>query len=431
MQLFRALKYPNYRLFFVGQSISLIGTWMQHVAMAWLVYQLTHSAFWLGVMGFAGHIPYLLFSPLAGVLADRWNRYRILYLTQILSLVQAIFLALLTLTGVIQLWHLIALVFVLGSINAFDIPTRQSFFVELVGNKKDLGNAIALNSSMFNFARLVGPALAGIVIAVAGEGICFLINATTFLPILLALSLMKVSKQKKKLSPAPVWHSFQAGFRYIFGFPPLRSILFLMGFVGFIGMPFTVLFPVFASEILGAGPKTYGFLVASAGVGALVGALTMASRKNVLGLEKLIALCCCLFGLGLMAFAYSKFLVLSVLILFFVGFALMIQMSSTNIVFQTIVEDDKRGRLMSFYSISIIGTSPFGHLLIGALASKMGAPLTLSLCGFAIFVAALLFAKKLPMLKKKMHPVYVKMGILPEVASGIQTATNLTTPPED
>lgn len=431
MHLFRALKYKNYRLFFIGQSISLVGTWMQHVALAWLVYRLTGSAFWLGLLGFAGHIPNFLFAPVAGVLADRWNKIKILHITQTLSLVQAVVLAWFVIGGFILPWQLIVFAAVLGVINAADIPTRQAFFVDLVGNKKDLGNAIALNSSMFNFARLLGPALAGILIALKGEGICFVVNAVSFLPIIFALLFMKVLKRKRVLAGTPVWHGLKEGVHYIWKFTPIRDILLLLAFVGLIGMPFTLLFPIVAKEILNGGPELYGFLVAAAGVGALAGALTLASKKDVLGFEKLIAVCSFLFGLSLIAFSQSRELILSMVILFFAGFTLMIQMASTNTVLQTIVEDDKRGRLMSFFSLSIIGTAPFGHLLVGALANSISTQATLLICGIACIAGALFFTRRLPQLKKKMHPVYVKMGLIPEVVSGIQSATNLTAPPED
>jgi len=431
MQLFRALKYKNYRLFFVGQAISLVGTWMQHMAMAWLVYRLTESPFWLGVLGFAGHIPNFLFAPLAGVLADRWNKYRILQVTQVLSLLQACVLAFLTLSGLIHVRELILFSAFLGLINALDIPTRQSFFVELIGNKNDLGNAIALNSSMFNLARLLGPAIAGVLIVTFGEGICFLINAVTFIPIIVALHLMKLTKRIRELPNKPVWHGLKEGVRYIFGFPPIRDLLFLLAFIGLFGMPFTVLFPVFASEVLQGSAKTYGLLVASAGVGALFGALTLAYRKSVLGLEKFIALSSGIFGFSLIAFAFSKDLLISLAALFVGGFVLMIQMASTNTVFQTIVEDDMRGRLMSFFTLAFIGTAPFGHLMVGTAAHHFGPKLTLMVCGIVCVLGSLIFTRKIPALKKKMHPVYVKMGIIPEVASGIQTVTNLTSPPED
>lgn len=398
---------------------------MQHLAMAWLVYTLTHSAFWLGVMGFAAHLPHLLVSPIAGVLADRWNRQKILHLTQALSLWQAAILTLLTLGGVIELWHLILLASILGLINSVDIPTRQSFFIELIDHKKDISNAIALNSSMFNLARLLGPALAGVLIAVSGEGVCFLINTFTFIPIIIILFRMKLKKRKRKISEEPVWHGLKEGVNYIAQFSPIRDMLILMAFIGLFGMPFTILLPVFASEVLGSGAEVYGILAATTGVGALFGALAIASKKNILGLEKLIALSSCLFAIGVIAFSQSHFLLLSICVLFWVGFALMMQMASTNSVLQTIVDDDKRGRVMSFYSIAIIGTAPFGNLLVGTLASWFGVSFALLITGTVCFVGAAIFMRQLSSIRKRMHPHYVRMGILPEVASGIGEATSL------
>ncbi len=425
MSLFRALKYKNYRLFFIGQSISLVGTWMQHLAMAWLVYRITGSAFWLGVVGFAGHIPNLLFAPVAGVLADRWNRVKILHLTQALSLWQAAILALLTLGGVVELWHVIALAAILGLINAVDIPTRQSFFVELIDNKNDIGNAIALNSSMFNFARLLGPALAGILIAFYGEGVCFLVNVFTFIPIMVALFLMKLSKRKKSRKDVAVWNGLKEGIAYIRKFSPIQEMLLLMGFIGLFGMPFTILLPVFASEILNGGSETYGMLAASMGCGALAGALSMASKKNVLGFEKIIAFSAALFCMGVIVFSQMNGLISSLVVLFIIGFGLMMQMASTNTVLQTIVDDDKRGRVMSFYSISIIGTAPFGNLMVGALASRLGVSFALVVCGIVCSLGVLFFARQLSAIRKRMQPHYVRMGILPEVASALDQATSL------
>ena len=409
----------------MGQAISLLGTWVQHVAMAWLVYRMTGSAFWLGVVGFAGHIPHMFFSPVAGVLADKWDKKKILYLTQALSLWQAVMLTVLTLGQVIELWHVIGLAAFLGLVNAVDVPTRQSFFVELIEQKKDIGNAIALNSSTFNIARLLGPALAGLLIAMKGEGICFLINAVSFVPILVSLYFVRSPKRKKGESTIPVWRGFKEGARYLFQFSPIRDILFLMAFLGLFGMPFHILFPVFASEILHAGSKVYGALAAAVGLGALAGALVVASKKNVLGFEKIILFSSILFSVGMIAFSQSRSFFVALVVLFWAGLALMVQMACANTVIQMVVDDDKRGRVMSFYSMAIVGTAPFGSLLMGSLASHFGVSFALLLCGLICLAGALIFTRRLASIRKKIHPHYVKMGIVPEVASGLAQATTL------
>jgi len=410
--IFRALHHRNYRLFFGGQGVSLIGTWMQQIAMSWLVYRMTQSAFLLGVIGFLGQIPAFLLSPFAGVLIDRWNRHRILVGTQSLAMIQAFILAFLTLTGTIAIWHIIILALSLGFVNAFDMPTRQAFVVEMVETGEDLGNAIALNSFLFNGARLLGPSIGGILISLLGEGVCFLLNGISFIAVIAALLAMKMTKREIRSKSSHVLQGIKEGFTYAFGFPPIRSLLLLLGLVSLAAMPYTVLMPVFAKNILHGGPHTLGFLLGASGVGALVGAIYLASRKSVLGLGRLIVIALNIFGIGLIAFSVSRVLSLSLLLLAFTGFGMMVQMASTNTVLQTIVEEDKRGRVMSLYTMAFMGMVPFGSLLAGTLASKIGAPGTIMISGLACILGSILFARKLPALREMVRPIYIEKEIL-------------------
>jgi MFS family permease len=428
--IFRSLQYRNYRLFFGGQSISLIGTWMQRIALPWLVYRLSGSPFLLGVVGFAGQIPAFLLAPFAGVLIDRWNRHHILVATQILAMIQALALAFLFFIGAIEVWHIILLGIFLGVVNAFDMPARQSFVVEMVENREDLGNAIALNSSMVNSARLLGPSIAGALIATTGEGICFLLNGLSYLFVIVSLLMMKVTSRKVKNRDTQVLQGLKEGFSYAFGFTPVRSIILLLGLVSLMGMPYTLLMPIFAKEILHGSSHTFGFLMGASGIGALIGAFYLASRKSVLGLGKIIPLSAAIFGFGLIAFSLSHLFLLSLVLMLITGLGMIMQMASSNTILQTIVDDDKRGRVMSFYTMAFMGTAPFGSLLAGGLASSLGAPNTLIIGGISCVLGAIIFASKLSDLKKMVHPIYVRLGIISEVASGIQTATELTVPPE-
>jgi len=425
-----ALQYRNYRLFFGGQGISLIGTWMQRIAMWWLVYRLTNSPFLLGVVGFTGQIPIFLLTPFAGVLADRMNRQRVLVVTQTLAMIQALILALLVLAGAIAVWHIISLSIFLGLIDAFDMPVRQSFMVEIV-QTKDLGNAIALNSSIVNSAQLLGPSIAGILIAAMGEGVCFLLNAISYLFVIVSLLAMKITLKKMETQNTHVLQGIREGFSYAFGFMPIRSILLLLALVSLIGMPFRVVMPIFARDILHGGPHTLGFLMGSSGLGALGGSIYLASRKSVLGLEKWIALAASVFGIGLIAFSLSRVFWLSLFLILLASFGVMVQFASSNTVLQTIVDEDKRGRVMSFYAMALRGMAPFGSLLAGGLAGKIGAPNTLMIGGVSCFLFALVFARKLPLLREMVLPIYVRMGIVSEATSRIQSATKLTIPTED
>ena len=410
----RALKYRNYRLFFGGQGISLIGTWMQRLAVSWLIYRLTGSPFLLGIAGFASQIPTFILAPVAGVVADRYNRMRILILTQTLAMFQALILAVLVLTNAVEVWHIIALSLALGVINAFDMPARQSLVVEMIENREDLGNAIALNSSMFNGARLIGPSLGGILIATVGEGICFLINGLSFIAVIIALLYMKINAHPAENKGTRFLQGLKEGFVYAFGFLPIRSILLLLSLVSLMGMQYAVLMPIFAKDILHGGPNTLGFLMAASGIGALMGALYLASRHSVVGLGKWIPLATGTLGCGLIIFSFSRFFWLSLVLMLPIGFGLMVQMAASNTVLQTIVDDDKRGRLMSIYAMAFMGVTPLGSLLAGSMASHFGAPATLIVGGAGCILGAAAFARELPRIRKQIRPIYQRKGILPQ-----------------
>ena len=426
----RALRHKNYRLFFSGQSISLIGTWMTRIATSWLVYRLTGSALLLGIVGFAGQIPSFLLAPFAGVLVDRWNRHRLLVITQVLALLQSLAMALLALTGLIKIWQVIVLSVFQGLINAFDMPARQAFVVEMVDRREDLANAIALNSSMVNVARLLGPSIGGVVIAAVGEGWCFMIDAISYLAVIASLFAMRVTpRMLKPTRDANIFQQLREGWTYVARFAPIRNILILLALVSLVGMPYTVLMPVFANEVLHGGPNTLGLLMAASGVGALAGAMSLAARKSVLGLGKFIPLMAGAFGAGLIAFSFARVLWLSLALMIVTGLGFMVQMAVSNTVLQTIVDEDKRGRVMSFYTMAFMGTAPFGSLLAGTVAERIGAPHTLLFGGIGCILGALWFARTLPALRRDVRPIYVKMGILPEMAAGIQQSTELSIPP--
>lgn len=428
----RALRSRNYKLYFTGQGISLIGTWMQTVALSWLVYRLTGSALLLGTVGFASQIPSFILSPIGGILADRWNRRRLLIVTQSLAMVQAFVLATLVLTGNIKVWQIIALSIFSGIVFAFDMPTRQAFIVNIAEDRDLLGNAIALNSSLFNAARLLGPSIAGVLVAAVGEGICFLINGFSFLAVIACLVMMRVAPGQAGGVPVPVWRGLRDGFRYVAECEPISYILVLLAVISLLGMPYTVLMPIFAGTILHGGPAALGLLMASSGVGALIGAIYLASRHTVLGLGRLIPIAAVVFGLGLIAFSLSRTLWLSSLILAVAGLGMILQMASSNTIIQTIAEESKRGRVMSFYTMAFMGTAPFGSLLAGVLANRIGPPETVMLGGILCIVSALLFALKLPRLREIARPVYIRLQILPAISSGgQQSQVDITGEPED
>ena len=427
----RALRHRNYRLFFSGQGISLIGTWMTRVATAWLVYRLTHSAFLLGLVSFASQIPILFLGPFAGVLVDRLNRHRVLVITQALSMLESFALAALALGKIITVPEIILLNLFQGAVNAFDMPARQAFVIEMVEEPQDLGNAIALNSSLVNAARLIGPSVAGLLIAAVGEGSCFLIDGFSYLAVIASLLAMTVVRTTTHRTKQSVFAELREGWDYVRGFRPIRSILLLLSLISLVGMPYTTLMPIFAGNILRGGAHTLGFLMAAVGVGALTGAITLAARESVLGLGRVIAFTAGGFGAGLFFFSASHQLWLSLLLLVVTGFCFMQQMAASNTVLQTIVDDSKRGRVMSFYAMSFQGVAPFGSLIAGAAASRIGAPHTLMIGGALCVAGAILFAMELPTIRSLIRPIYIRLGVLPEIATGIQAASALQQPPED
>jgi MFS family permease len=430
--LLRALRSRNYRLFFAGQLISLIGTWLTQVATSWLVYRITKSTLMLGIVSFAGQIPAFALAPFAGVLVDRWNLHKTLIVTQTLAMLQSLALAYFTLTGHITVWHILVLYLFQGLVNAVDIPARQSFIVQLVEKREDLSNAIALNSSMVNMARLIGPSLAGIIIAATNEGICFLIDGISYLAVIISLLAMHITRSPRKGAHNHVLDDLTAGIRYAFGFKPIRAPLLLLALVSLVGAPYSILMPVFATDILHGGPKTLGFLMAASGIGALAGALYLASRKSIIGMGKWIAGGAAGFGLGLILFAYSRSLALSIPMMAVTGFCMITAMASVNTVLQTITEDHMRGRVMALFTMCFMGMMPLGSLLAGELArpDRLGPSLTLALGGVTCILGGAFFARNLPAIRKLARPILVQRGILPEVAAAIHSTSEMRVPPE-
>ncbi len=410
----RAFGHRNYRLFFAGQGTSVIGTWMQQIAMSWLVYRLTGSPALLGLIGFIAMAPMFFVTSIAGVFVDRWNRRRLLFLTNLLAMIQAAVLGVLTLTGHIAVWHIFVLGFCLGFVNAFDMPTRQAFLVDMVERKEDLNNAIALNSAMFNGARLIGPALAGLTVAVFGEGICFLINSLSFLAIILALLAMKIKPRAKKAAARRPFEGFKEGCRYAFGFLPIRYCIMLLALMSLIGMQHSTLMPVFAKDVLHGGAHTLGFLVSASGVGAFLSALYFASRKSVMGLERFASLALGLFGCANMVFSFSRSATLSLFTMVASGAGMMTVLLTCNTIIQTVVEEDKRGRVMSFHAMASVGAMPFGSLIAGTMAAHLGAPHAVLISAGCCVVGSLFFVRKIPSLRSSIRPRYVALGIIKE-----------------
>jgi len=412
--LIRALSHRNFRLFFLGQGVSLIGTWMQQVALTWLVYRLTDSPVLLGVVAFCGQVPTLVLAPLAGVLIDRTNRRRLLLVTQSLAMLQALLLAYLTWTGAIAVWHTLVLGLFLGVVNIFDMTARQVFLIEMLDTPDDLPNAIALNSSLVNGARLVGPALAGLVIGLVGEGTCFLLNGLSYLAVLAALAAMRIDRRPARQRRS-VLHELREGMVYAFHFPPIRAILMLVAVISLAAASFTVLLPVLVTKVLGGGAAALGNLMAASGLGALAAALYLASRSTILGLGPRIALAGGALGGALFALASVQYVLPALAVAFAAGFALMALTTACNTVLQTIVDEDKRGRVMSLYAMAFLGAMPLGSLLAGSLADAIGMQATLRLGGLSCLAAAGWFAAQLPQLRPLIRPVYQQKGILPRV----------------
>jgi MFS family permease len=429
----RALRHRNFQLFFSGQLISLIGTWMQTVAQSWLVYRLTGSGLLLGAVGFSSQIPVFLVAPLGGITADRMNRQRVVIATQTASMILAFVLAALTLTHIVQVWHIFVLAALLGVVNAFDIPGRQSFLVDMVG-KEDLMNAIALNSSMFNGARVIGPAVAGVLVARLGEGWCFFANGVSYIAVIVGLLLMNVDSPARAMGASPFEH-VKEGFRFVNETAPIRALLLLLGVVSATGMPYVVLMPIFADKILHGGGQglatligshdlgavRLGILMGAAGVGALLGALTLAVRSGVKGLSKLVTRCCAGFGLSLMLFSFSKSFWLSVLLLLPVGYFIMLQMASSNTLIQVMVPDALRGRVMAVYSMMFMGLAPLGSLMGGALADRIGAPWAVAIGGLASVAGAVWFGLQLPQIRGEARKL-----ILAQQMAGGEPAEEMT-----
>ncbi len=395
----------------------MIGTWMTLVATNWVVYQLTNSALLLGVVGFASQIPTFFLAPFAGVVVDRWNRRRILVITQILAMLQSLALAFLALTGSINIWYIIFLCMFQGFINALSMPTLQAFVKEIIEKEEDLGNAIALNSSLISSSRLIGPAIGGVLIATVGSGVCFLIDGISYIAVLAALLSMKIAPSKRAVETTSPWQRLKEGFTYAFGFPPIRSILLMMSLLGFMGLPYTVLAPIFATKILHGGPQTLGFLMTASAMGAFIASVYLSYRQSVVGLEYVIAVAPRILGIGFIIFSLSRSLGFSLLFMVIIGFAVVLQIAACSTFIQTIVEDDKRGRIMSFYSMAFMGMVPFGSLLSGWIASQIGAPNTLIINGIFCILGSFVFAKQLPLLTRLVNPIYTEIGLLPKVHS--------------
>ncbi len=403
---FRAFRHRNYRLFFFGQGVSLIGTWTQQVALSWLVYRLTGSTLLLGVVAFSNQIPTLLLGPFAGVVADRFDRKRLLLWTQGLSMAQALALAALVLTGAVEPWHIVVLSIFIGTVNAFDIPIRQSFVIEMVERREDLGNAIALNSALFNSARFIGPSLAGILISTVGEGICFLINGISYVCVLAALQAIRAVQKERRRQNGPLWVEFREAVDHARNFKPIIAILALLSVFSIAGAPYMVLMPAYAKDVLHGSANTFGFLMSSAGIGALASTLYLASRKNAHGLIKVIPAAAGACGFAIAAFALSRSFTFCVVFLFLTGFSMMTHVASSNTIIQTIVDEDKRGRIMSLYAMSFMGVMPFGSLAAGSIAGKIGVQNTLLLGAACCIGGALIFALKLPTLVERLKPVF-------------------------
>ncbi|MEY4509352.1 MAG: hypothetical protein RLZZ450_1474 [Pseudomonadota bacterium] len=425
----RALKHRNFRLFFAGQTISLIGTWLTQVAASWLVYGLTNSALLLGVASFASQAPTFFLSPVAGVWVDRMDRHRVLLTTQSLAMLQSGLLAYFALRGTLDVGHIIALNTFQGIINAIDIPARQSFVVELIDDRADLANAVALNSSMVNAARLIGPTIAALLIGLAGEGVCFTIDAASYIAVLASLLSLRITPRVRPQKSGRIWAELREGVGYVAGFPPIRAVLLLLTTVSLAGGPYMVLMPVIARETLHGGAGTLGVLSASGGLGALTGALYLASRRSVLGLGRVIPLATTGFGVGLILVSQSRSLALTIPLMVVVGGAMMVQLAASNTIVQTLVDEDKRGRVMSLYSMAVFGVVPFGSLLAGSLADRVGASTTLLVGGVLCCIAALVFRRALPGLRDHIRPIYQRLGIIPELAAGVSEATHLSEPP--
>jgi MFS family permease len=418
-RLLRALRHRNYRLFFGGQTVSLIGSWITRVATSWLVYRLTGSELLLGVVAFAGQIPLLVLAPFGGVLGDRWDRRRILVVTQVLSALQSLALAVLVFTNEITVAYLIGLQVVQGIINAFDTPARQAFVVEMVDEPGDLPNAIALNSSMFNASRIIGPTIAGILIAAVGEAWCFLLDGISYVAVIVSLLAMRFVRNEQPRKQSHMIDELRAGLRYVAGFAPVAALLVQVTLVSVMGMPYAVLMPVIAAKVLHGGPHTLGLLMTATGAGALLGTVYLAARHTVLGLGKVIVGATIALSTGLIAFSFSHSLIVSMAVLPLVGAGMMLQAASANTILQTLVDENLRGRVMAFYTMAVLGTQPIGSLLAGVLADRIGAQHTIFLGALGCLAGGLWFAFRRKKLAEHVRPIYIERGILPWDEEGL------------
>jgi MFS family permease len=406
---FRAFRHRNYQLFFSGQLVSLTGTWMQAVAESWLVYRLTGSAVLLGFTAFCSQIPIFLLAPVAGTVADRLSRHRIMIATQSAAMVLPLILSALTFTGLVQPWHVYVLAGCLGVVNAFDVPARQSFVVEMVG-REDLLNAIALNSSMFNGARVLGPAVAGVLVAAIGEAWCFLLNGISYIAVITGLLLMEVPQKSRPVSHSALRDTVE-GFRFVARTAPVRALLVLVAVVSLAGVPYSVLMPIFADSILHGGARGLGILMAASGLGAVGGALSLAGRRGVRGLGAWVGWAAASFGLSLALFSLSRTFWLSAALLIPVGYSLMVQMAASNTLIQSMVPDGLRGRVMSVYSMMFLGMAPFGGLVAGYFAERLGAPVTVAFGGGVCALAAIVFKARLPGLRQEARALIDAQGL--------------------
>jgi MFS family permease len=407
----RALRHRNFQLFFSGQMISLTGTWMQNIALDWLVYRMTGSSLLLGVVAFMNLIPVLILAPVAGIVADKFNRHRTVILTQSLAMLLGLILAVLTLSGLIRVWEIMVLTTLLGVVIAFDIPARQAFLMDMVG-RKDLFNAIALNSSMFNAARIIGPAIAGALVAWIGEGWCFFANGVSYLAVIAGLSMMQLGPQTSHLPAGSAFEHILEGFRFARRTAPVRSLLLMVGMVSLVAMPYTVLMPIFAARVLHGGAQGLGLLMGATGVGALLGSLTIASKRDVRGLGRWVWAAAAVFGSSLILFSFSRRFWLSFALLVPAGFGMMVQMGATNTLLQVMSPDRLRGRVMALYSMMFIGMAPIGALLGGAVAAKISAPWTVAIGGSACLTSGILFARRLPAIRGEARELIQAQGML-------------------
>lgn len=402
---FRALQSRNFRLFFYAGMVSLMGTWIQNLALGWLVYRLTDSAFYLGLVGFAGQIPALILTPIAGVYADRLNRRNILMLTQFIPMMLAFLLSILVFTDMVSITLILVVVVINGLALSFDTPFRHAFLLEMIGDRRLIANAVALNSTLVNTARFIGPTLGGILIALFGEAYCFLINGFSFMAMLAALMMMHVPSFVKKVSERSVLADLKVGFNYTWNYFPARYMILLVMVTSIFGLPFQAFLPVFARDILQGDSRTLGFLTGAVGAGALTGAFYLAMREGVSKIPAIIRFSAFVFAIGLFIFSVSKMVWLSVIILYFSGFGMITQFSATNTLLQTVVDEDKRGRVLAFYSMSFMGFTPIGSLLLGTLSDFLGVPLTFSIAAAALLLAALLFSGKMKVIRRSLQPI--------------------------